>query len=225
MSRFSAVVVAAGRSRRMGTEDRKVFLEIAGRPVVVHALLALANHPSIHDLIVVVAEQDIGRTESLLAQHDITGIVVPGGDTRRDSVQSGLRTAEGDLVLIHDGARPFPSSDLIDRVIEGTLVHGACVPVLPTFDTLRTVTNGFLEAETIDRTRVFGMQTPQGFRTEEIRSAIETSPSSIPDDADALLRQGVQVHTVLGERGNLKVTVPEDLPLAEAILAAQAKGI
>lgn len=214
----TAIIAAAGKGLRMGGSESKVFLELAGRPVILHAVQAFAAHPSIGEIVLVVRAEDCARAEDLLRSAAIDGRIIPGGRERRDSVLAGLHAAQGQLVLIHDGARPFPSRTLIDRVMEGAIAHGACVPVLPSVDTLRVVNeSGFLEGAPLDRARIGRMQTPQAFRRDAILSAIETSPSSIPDDAASILASGGTVFTVPGEETNLKVTVPGDLDLAERI--------
>ena len=222
MSLCTAVIVAAGRGERMGGPTSKVFLEIAGEPVLLHTSRAFLGRRLIEELIVVVSRGEVDRTRSMLEDASIAGRVVVGGDERRDSVLAGLRMAVGEFVLIHDGARPFPSRSLIDRVLEGTREHGACVPVLPSIDTLRFVSeSGFLEGTPLDRSRIARMQTPQGFRTREILRAVETGPTGAPDDATALMASGLSVHTVQGEKANLKITVPEDLVLARAIASTR----
>jgi len=209
----------------MGAGKSKVFLEVAARPVIAHAVQAFARNPSVGEIVLVVRSEDCARAKDLLRDLPIDCHVVPGGEQRRDSVLSGLHVAQGGLVLIHDGARPFPSLALIDRVIEGAVLHGACVPVLPSVDTLRIVNEaGFLEGEPLDRSRIARMQTPQAFQRDAILSAIEGSSSSIPDDATAILASGGKVFAVRGEETNLKVTVPGDLDLAERIASGSALG-
>jgi len=218
MSLCTAVVVAAGRGERLGAAENKVFLEIAGQPVLLHAVRALDTCPRIGELIIVVGEGEVDRTRAILGNASIGGRVVVGGATRRDSVLAGLREARGTVVLIHDGARPFPSQALIERVLEGTAHHGACVPVLPSIDTLRRVDEkGFLAGPPLDRSCIARMQTPQGFRTREILNAVEAGEGGIPDDATALMTSGGSVFTVPGEETNLKITVPADLEFARAI--------
>jgi 2-C-methyl-D-erythritol 4-phosphate cytidylyltransferase len=216
----SAILLAAGRGRRMGRQENKVFLSIGGAPVLVWAATALARSPRVDELIVVASAEELGIVAALLPPLDIPTRIVEGGEERQDSALAGVAAATGDLVLLHDAARPFPSEALIERVIDGTLRHGACTPVIPVVDTLRRVEgNGFATPDTVDRTGLVCVQTPQGFRTELVRNALSEWRSRVPmtDDAAAVLALGVPVATVLGDLWNLKLTTPDDLAFAEAV--------
>jgi 2-C-methyl-D-erythritol 4-phosphate cytidylyltransferase len=215
----SAILLAAGRGRRMGQRENKVFLSIGGTPVLSWAATALARSPRVDELIVVARAEDLAIAAMLLPPLDIPVRIVEGGEERQDSALAGIAAATGDLVLLHDAARPFPSQALIERVIDGTLRHGACIPVLPIVDTLRHVEgNGFATPTPVDRTGLACVQTPQGFRIELVRRALTEWRSHVPmtDDAAAVLACGVSVATVPGDLWNLKLTTPEDLAFAEA---------
>jgi len=216
--RVTAVILAAGRGERMRTVENKAFLTVAGRPLLEHALDAFVRSPSIDEIVVVVRRGEEARIEALLPAVEKPLSIVPGGDVRRDSAIAGVEAARGEIVLIHDGARPFPSGALIDRIVRGTLDRGACVPVLPVVDTLRPIDGDRLGAQPIDRGGLARMQTPQGFRRSLILRALPRAPREVTDDAGAILALGEEVSTVPGEATNLKVTVPEDIPLAEAIV-------
>ncbi|MCX6098655.1 MAG: 2-C-methyl-D-erythritol 4-phosphate cytidylyltransferase [Candidatus Bipolaricaulota bacterium] len=215
----SAILLAAGRARRMGRQENKVFLSIGGTPVLAWAAMALASSPRVVELIVVADAEELGIAAALLPPLGIPVRIVEGGEERQDSALAGVTAAAGDLVLLHDAARPFPPQALIERVIDGTLRHGACIPVVPVIDTLRHVEdNGFATPNLVDRTGLVRVQTPQGFRTELVRRALSEWRSHAPmtDDAAAVLALGVPVATVPGDIWNLKLTTPEDLGLAEA---------
>jgi 2-C-methyl-D-erythritol 4-phosphate cytidylyltransferase len=216
--RVSAVVLAAGRGVRMGADENKVYLPIAGRPLLQHTLSALSRCQRIHEIVLVVrvAEQD--RARALLPTTSLPCHIVFGGTTRRDSARAGVDASTGDLILIHDGARPFPRPELIERVIDGAIQHRACVPVLPVVDTVRYTTDGaFTNDQTVAKTELVLVQTPQGFHASLIRRCLANCTSDVSDDAEAVLACGEPVWTVLGEPINVKITTPIDVELAEAI--------
>jgi 2-C-methyl-D-erythritol 4-phosphate cytidylyltransferase len=221
----SAILLAAGRGRRMGRQENKVFLSIGGTPVLAWAATALASSPRVVELIVVAGAEELGIAAALLPPLGIPVRIIEGGEERQDSALAGVTAATGDHVLLHDAARPFPPQALIERVIDGTLRHGACIPVIPVIDTLRRVEdNGFATPNLVDRTALVRVQTPQGFRTELVRRALSEWRSHAPmtDDAAAVLAFGIPVATVPGDIWNLKLTTPEDLGFAEA--AAERVG-
>ena len=221
---ITAVILAAGRGRRMGADQNKVFLPVSGRPLLAHTLASFAAIDRISEVVLVVHPDDEETVSGLMSAVGLPWSIVPGGTQRRDSALAGVRAAQGEAVLIHDGARPFPSPELIGRVIEGTLEHGACIPVLPVVDTLRRVEGARLLGETVPRDGLARIQTPQGFLTERIRAALDQSDPTITDDAAAVLALGGDVWTVSGESTNLKVTTRDDLAMAEAIAQSRSAG-
>ncbi len=225
--RVTAVIVAAGRGTRMGGAANKVLLPLAGLPILAHVLAAFADAPRISEIVLVAREGEEEDVTSLLPARARTRTrIVRGGAERRDSSLFGVRAASGDLVLIHDAARPLVSRELIDRVIDGTIAHGACVPVVPVVDTVRRVGPAGLLPDVIERFGLVAIQTPQGFRTEVIlRGLAETTGLTLPDDAAAVLACGLPVSVVDGERENLKVTTASDLALAEAFLAQRRRRV
>jgi len=216
--RVSAVILAAGRGRRMGKEENKVFLPLRGLPLIEHTLRAFSRAPRVDEIILVVRAGEEGKASAIRLSGDKPLLIVAGGKERRDSSLAGVKRASGEIVLIHDGARPFPSIELIERVIDGAAAHGACIPVIPSPDTLRFLNDdGTVSGKRIDRPKIVRVQTPQGFRTDLIRGSLAKSDPRIPDDAEALLASGRPVFTVQGEPTNLKVTTPADLAIAEAL--------
>ena len=202
----------------MGADRNKVFLPVCERPLLAYTIEAFAKIERIAELVVVVHPDDEDDVRSLMPPTGLPWTIAHGGAQRRDSALAGVRSARGDAVLIHDGARPFPSPSLIGRVIDATCTHGACIPVLPVVDTLRRVEGNHLLEETIERDSMVRIQTPQGFFTERIQDALEHSDPSITDDAAAVLAIGGTVWTVPGESTNVKVTTQDDLAMADAIV-------
>jgi len=220
----SAIIVAAGRGVRMGAAENKVFLLLGGTPILTRTIAAFAKAPRVSEIVVVAREGEEEKVASLLPPGAAGRVrIVQGGAARRDSSLAGVRVATGDVVLIHDGARPLVSAGLIDRVIDGAAAHGACVPVFGAVDTVRRVDGaGYLLPAAIERAGLVNIQTPQGFRADLIRRCLAGAVDpALPDDAAAVLAAGIPVVTVAGERANLKVTTTADLALAEALLASR----
>jgi len=221
----SAVLVAAGRGVRMRSATRKGFLELAGRPLFVHAVETFAQVPRVAEIVLVVHRDDLDAARTAVAPIAPDALVVAGGATRRDSSIAGVRAAHGDVVLIHDGCRPFASLELVERILDAAERHGAAVPVLPSIDTLYRIADAEgIEApgiarDVVDRASIGRVQTPQGFLRATILAALEAADPAITDDGSAVLAAGHPVVTVAGEPSNLKVTVPGDLRWAEAYVA------
>jgi len=217
MTTASAIIVAAGRGKRMGSEMRKGFLPLAGRPLFVHAAEAFARAAWTDELILVVHEADVDAARFAVETIAPDAIVVQGGLTRRDSSLAGVRAASGEIILIHDGCRPFVDAGLIERVVDGARRHGAAVPVLPTVETLYSMSgNAGCVQRIVDRSEIVRAQTPQGFRRSLILRCLEAADPGITDDASAVIACGESVATVPGGAVNLKVTYPSDLRWAEA---------
>jgi 2-C-methyl-D-erythritol 4-phosphate cytidylyltransferase len=174
-------------------------------------------------LIVVAHPDEVGIAASLLPPLDVPVRVIEGGAERHDSALAGVTAATGDIVLVHDAARPFPSPSLIDRVLDGALQHGACIPVIPAVDTLRRVgAGGFALRDDVDRAGLVRVQTPQGFRLDLLREALSrwSHPTAPSDDAAAVLACGFPVSTVDGDAWNIKITTQLDLQFATHVAAS-----
>ena len=224
--RVSAIVLAAGEGRRLGGGLPKAFAPIAGRPLVLRTLERIFSVPMIERATLVVGAAQLERCEALLkadpALRDRPWHLQVGGATRQQSAQRGLEKAgESDLILIHDAARPFVSVELIVRCIEAAMRHDAAVPGLPAHDTIKVVTQDHWVERTLERDSLWEIQTPQVFRRELIVAAHENAARAgldVSDDALAVERYGKPVFVVQGERLNFKITVPEDVWLAELLL-------
>jgi 2-C-methyl-D-erythritol 4-phosphate cytidylyltransferase len=216
--RVSAIILAAGQGKRLGAGTNKVFLEIGCRPLLAYTISAFDCCRQVDELVLVIARGEQEITSSLIKDISKPLTTVYGGKRRQDSSLAGVRAARGEIVLIHDGARPFVSTDMISRLIVETGKHGACVPALPVKDTIRI---GKLDApmstETVDRAQLLRMQTPQGFNRKLILEALLQVSSEITDDAAAVMQAGLPVWTIMGQETNIKVTTKTDLLLAEKL--------
>jgi 2-C-methyl-D-erythritol 4-phosphate cytidylyltransferase/2-C-methyl-D-erythritol 2,4-cyclodiphosphate synthase len=223
VSSVYALVVAAGQGSRFGGRVPKQYLPLGGANILRHTIAALAKHRRIADVLVVIRPED-----RRLFDETVAGLrVLPpaaGGAARQDSVRLGLEALAAyrpDHVLIHDGARPFPDRQLVDRVIDGLDEAVAAIPCLPLRDTIKRAEGGTIR-ETIDRTALWRAQTPQGFHFDAILAAHRAAIGrELTDDAAVAEAAGLAPLIVDGSEDNLKVTTAEDLAAAERLLAAR----
>ncbi len=219
-----AIVLAAGRGERMGAERPKTFLELGGEPLLLRAARAFEAAPSVGRIVAVVPEREMAAARERLAPLAKLLAVVAGGERRQDSVLTGIRQLPEDfdgVVLVHDAARPLVDVELIEAVAQQAAATGAALPVLPLVDTLKRVRGGRV-VETLDRAELGGAQTPQGFRFALLREACEAALRAgvtVTDEAMAVERLGHAVHAIPGSARNRKLTTPEDLAWAEAVVA------
>lgn len=219
MKKF-VVIVAGGSGSRMGTEIPKQFLELCGKPVLMHTLQAFYDFDSQSSLILVLPElqqnfwADLCRKHSFKLPHSI----VSGGETRFLSVQNGLKLLDDDgIVFIHDGVRPLVSKSTLQKCYETALLLGNAIPVLPVTESLRK-TEGH-STVSVDRSLFFSVQTPQTFRTEQILQAFKQPfDPAFTDDASVAEKAGYAIHLVEGNPENIKITQPTDLIIAESFL-------
>ena len=222
----AAIIAAAGIGRRMGGGVPKQYLEIGGRPIICHTLDRFREARGIDELVIVVepGREEAFRTEILerygypKAWH-VTG----GGAVRQESVANGLAlvSPDCDVVLIHDGVRPFVTAEAIEEAAEIAARDGACIVAHPVKETIkRAGSDGFVR-ETVDRECLWGAQTPQGFVREVFAAAMAKAKRESfvgTDEASLVERAGVRVTIVEGDARNIKITTPADLAHAEAIL-------
>ena len=221
--RCGAVVPAAGSSTRMGQD--KLLLPLDGVPVIVRTLRALEDCPLIAEIVVVTREDLIVPISGLCRDGGLSKVkkVVRGGDTRTRSVLAGVDALSRgmELAAIHDGARPLVSRRVLEEVIRRAEETGAAAPAVPVKDTVKVARDGLVES-TPDRSTLFAVQTPQVFRRSLIREALARAleeGAPLTDDCSALERLGEPVALTEGDYCNLKLTTPEDLATAEALLA------
>jgi 2-C-methyl-D-erythritol 4-phosphate cytidylyltransferase len=227
MMNATAIVLAAGEGRRLGGNAPKAYLPIGGRPLVLRTLDRLFSASSVESVVLVVAAGQRARCESLLqsdtALRGRRWLLQTGGATRQESARRGLERVKSDaaIVIIHDAARPFVSSGLIDRCVEAAAEKQAVVPGLPARDTMKFVSAERWVQSTPERNTLWEIQTPQVFRRDLIVAAHERAAREgawATDDAMVVERMGVPVYVLEGERTNFKITVPEDVWVAETLI-------
>ena len=215
-----AVIVAAGRSSRMGGVD-KTFAPLLGAPLIAHTLDHFEASPLIGEVTLVLAGESVARGRELVLSRGYRKVtqVCAGGERRQDSVRQGLeRLSSCDLVMIHDGARPCVGADTLERGIRAAAEHGAAVAGMPVKDTIKRVSPGLLIEETPERARLWQAQTPQVFRYELLLEAHRLCQTDVTDDAAMVESLGHPVRMFEGTYENIKVTTAGDLTIAEAFL-------
>jgi 2-C-methyl-D-erythritol 4-phosphate cytidylyltransferase len=215
-----AIIVAGGKGERMNADVPKQFLEIQGKPILMHTLEAFINFDASLQLILVLPAAQIDFWETLCEAHDfnIPHQIVAGGQTRYDSVKNGLNVVKSrSLVAIHDGVRPLVSKETIARCFDTAAKFGTAIPTMDSIESIRFVdTNG---SKSVDRTAYKMVQTPQVFDAELLKKAYEQEFSVLfTDDASVVEAMGVKVHLVEGNRENIKITTEFDLIVAERLL-------
>lgn len=209
----AAILVAAGSGERLGADVPKAFVTVAGRTLLEHAASRFTD--AVRDLIVVAPSSHLEQAAKLVP----SATVVAGGATRQQSVAAGLAALGRDVqaVLVHDVARAFTPVEVIRRVVDALASYPAVIPVVPVTDTIRrTGLDGVLH-DTLDRSSLVAVQTPQGFHRGLLVHAHDGAPESATDDASLVEAHGVQVHGVPGDELAFKITYPLDLARAEAV--------
>lgn len=226
MSKVTALIPAAGMGRRMGNAVAKQFLPLGDKPMLAHTLLAFQRASGIDEIIPVLSEEDMESClRDVIELYHITKVktLVVGGRERHDSVANGLKKLEKDasIVLVHDGVRPFVTQEMIQESIE-LAKKGECVAVgVPLKDTIKEVDDKRIVRNTLERSRLWAIQTPQTFPVKILKRAYEESYRNKTfgtDDATLVERTGGKVRVIMGSYENIKITTPEDLLLAEEIL-------
>ena len=223
---LAAIIVAAGSSTRMDGID-KIWAPLAGRPILAHSCLSMAEVAS--ELLVVVKQPDEVRVVQMLEglRLRIPWRITRGGARRQDSVRSGLRAIRSaGWIAVHDAARPLATGDLLAKTFESAKETGAAIPALPLSDTIKRVQDERVK-ETIDRSNLWAIQTPQVFSTEVLTKAYreaEGTDEQVTDDAMLVERTEGPVSVVLGQLWNFKVTTPGDLEMAEALLRVRRQA-
>ena len=210
----------------MGGVD-KVFLPLAGAPLITYSLGVFQEAAGIHSVALVLAEAQVQRGVQLVADAHLTKVcaITAGGARRQDSVAIGLKSLDGcDVVMVHDGARPLVDLDLISRGLEAVTETGAASAAVPVTDTIKTAGADMVVSGTLDRSRLWSAQTPQVFRAALLADAHNAGSDDVTDDAAMVEALGGKVKLFLGSHENMKVTTPDDIVLAEAILDARRRA-
>ena len=214
--KVTAVIVAAGSGTRMGTDVPKQFLKIGGRTILETTVAVFEKNPHVDDILVLTGRDFVEFCEELCRPFEKVRSILPGGKERQDTVWEAVRRIpEGELVLIHDGVRPYVTDAVIEGVLAGAKSAGAAVPAVASKDTVRqTAADG--GSRTLDRKTLFQVQTPQGFASEILREAYEAAYRDGflgTDDAGLAERIGQTIVLTEGDYANIKITTREDLPM------------
>jgi 2-C-methyl-D-erythritol 4-phosphate cytidylyltransferase len=223
--RVGVILVGAGESRRMEGID-KVFTPLQGRPLLDYSFGVLASVPEVAAGVIVLSEHGFSQGQEVLTVRGwaVGWNICIGGARRQDSVRLGLeKLGNVEWVIIHDAARPCVDQDMVYRGLEAAKETGAAVAAVPVTDTIKVVDQDSRVVETLDRSTLWSIQTPQVFRRDLLEASFASNNEDATDEATLLERMGYTVRVFQGNYGNIKVTTPQDLAMAEAILASRVK--
>jgi 2-C-methyl-D-erythritol 4-phosphate cytidylyltransferase len=223
-SQVSVVVVAAGKSSRMGGID-KTFVPVLEKPLVAHTLSPFEAFPLVREVVLVLAAEELGRGKRLLQEHHLRKVrhVCAGGERRQDSVRNGLESLQsGQWVVVHDGARPCLDQSMLERGLDAVQETGAAVAGVPVKDTIKVVSSHRMVLDTPARDTLWAAQTPQIFRYDLLMEAHQKCTQTVTDDAAMVESLGYPVKMFLGSYKNIKVTTPEDLATVKIFLSRGA---
>lgn len=235
MNKITAIVLAAGSGSRMKSKTKKQFMEIKGKPVIWYSLFEFEKS-RVDEIILATGKEDIDYCKKeIVEKYNLKKIknVVAGGSERYESVYNGLKEVTGNIVLIHDGARPLINNEIIERSIEGTIKSDACVVGVPVKDTIKRANKEGYIIDTPNRSELWITQTPQSFKTDLVKMAykkmkeeLEKGNTTLNITDDAMVVEEFttnQVRFVQGDYKNIKVTTPEDIDIAELFIELDAK--
>jgi len=223
--KISAIIVAAGKGRRMGRDYNKQYILLRNKPIVAHTIEVFENSSLIDEIILVVGKGEVDLVKQIIIEkYNFKKVIsiVEGGERRQDSVYNGLRAIDNNcnIVLIHDGARPFITNDIIEEGIDVANKTGACIAAVPVKDTIKVSNESMDVVDTPNRETLWAVQTPQVFKYELVMNAyekIQNSNIEATDDAMIVEKLGYTVKIIKGSYENIKITTPEDLILGEGI--------
>ena len=231
--KIAAIIPAAGSGARLGLRESKPFLLLGDKPLLIHTLQRFQDCPEVDELVLVVRATDLKRAKALILEYRLEKVVgvVEGGQRRQDSVYCGLKRLDGRnvaFVLIHDAVRPFLSLVNVHEIIGAAKKHGAAVLAVQPKDTIKLSNGASIVQTTLDRTKLWAVQTPQCFATDLLMKAYESAIKDDyvgTDDASLVERLGVGVSIVEGSYDNIKITTQDDLDLAELVLRRQTSAV
>lgn len=223
---ISAIILAGGKGKRMNSSISKQFIEIKGKPIIYYTIKKFNENKKVDNIVVVLSQEEIEYfKENILNKYNLkVDKIVIGGAERQDSVYNGLKSLENsgtDIVLIHDGARPFISDRIIDDGIEYATIYGACAPGVMPKDTIKIKGKSNFSIDTPNRETLVAIQTPPVFKFREIlecHKKVKIDKVVVTDDTMVVERYGNKVYLYDGEYTNIKVTTPEDLILGEKLI-------
>ena len=223
---ISAIILAGGKGKRMGSAISKQFIDIKGKPIIYYTLKKFSENKKIDNIIVVLPEDEVKYfKENILKKYELSiNKIVIGGKERQDSVYNALKSLKNsstDIVLIHDGARPFISERIINEGIKFAEIYGASAPGVMPKDTIKVKNEKNFSIDTPNRANLVSIQTPQVFKFDEIlecHEKIRYNGEKVTDDTMVVEKYGYSVYLYDGEYTNIKVTTPEDLILAERLI-------
>lgn len=230
--RASAVIAAAGQGKRFGDGLQKQFLPLLGKPVLAYSVETISTSDLIGEIIIVVPDDCAGSVKAdIVDKFSISKVakIIPGGPERQDSVMNGFNALSGnpDVVVVHDGARPLVSLDLLEEVIREASLSGGALAALPSNDTIKRSSTSMHVEDTVPRDALWFAQTPQAFRYDILKNAFTKASDdgfTGTDESQLVERTGVKVKIVKGSPYNIKITTPEDLRLGELILKMRQGG-
>ncbi len=218
--KVSAIIVAAGESRRMDGID-KVLAPLGDRPVLSHVLSVFDGCKAVGQIVLVVNQKSLKACQQLIAELSKPIEVCVGGKRRQDSVAAGLKKLKDcEWVVIHDGARPLVTKELIEEGLKAAKETGAAVAAVPVTDTIKVAGDDRIVLETPVRQNLWAVQTPQLFRFDIISKAYQPAKDEVTDDAALVEQAGYKVKLYMGSYDNIKITTPQDLLIAEALIKA-----
>lgn len=231
MTGTSAIIPASGLGKRLGSDFDKAFVAVAGQPLIAHTLALFQDCPEVDEIILVIRTAQIVRAQELVRERGFTKVkaVTAGGEVRQDSVRNGLaKLSPGcEIVVIHDGARPLVTQEIIASSIKAALKDGAAIAAVPVIDTIKSSPDGQFVSSTLERKQLYAIQTPQTFARNVIESAYERAYADHyfgTDDASLVERLGMPVRIISGSYENVKITTPTDIIIAEAIMERSQKS-
>lgn len=219
----TAIIVAAGKSERMGAGTDKAFLSLVNKPIVAWSLLAFERSPEVDRIVLVVRKDQLIASKAVVQMFGISKLqaIVPGGAKRQDSVQAGLAACDIDTryVIVHDGARPCVTSEMVSEIATAVKRSGAVTFGRKITDTVKRVEKGITVSKTEDRDKLWAVQTPQAFQMKILRAAYKAlGKSEVTDDCHAVELSGESVKIIENRLPNFKITTVEDLQIAGALL-------
>lgn len=224
----SLIIAAAGSGTRMNNKIEKPFIPLKGTPIVIHTILAASKIECINEIILIISEGKEELTNKMLADYNLTGKVkiTTGGKRRQDSVKNGFLSADkkSDIILIHDGARPFLNYEITKNGIKTSYSYGVSIPVVPVKPTIKKISaDGFVK-ETINRAEIAEVQTPQCFQYDILKKCLDDNTKDVTDEATLAETMGFKIKTFAGFNENIKITTPEDIIFAEQIINFMEKN-